>query len=156
MTTREGVIRELSSRHDPRLLKWEYKVILDTLQEQDEPVQVSELLEAINEKYETDNPLLDYNSLHYNVKALIEQGAVQNNNLSKKISINPDYITHKVQYLPVSNYCMWLLAISGAAFVFSLLEGGYGIKYTGMAIIIGTLYIIGQIRGSKFKIGKQK
>ena len=158
MPTREDLIKKLSSHHDPRLLKWEFKAILDTLQEQDEPIQISELLEAIDEKYETENePLLDYNSLHYNVKALIEQGAIQNftNSTTKKIEIHPDYITHEVQYLPVSNYCVWLLSFSGGAFILSLIYSGYGVAYTGLAFITGMFYVLAQMRGSEFKLKEQ-
>ncbi len=51
MVNRDDVINSLSRKYDPRAARWEYRAILDVLQEV-EPITVKDLVEAINEKYE--------------------------------------------------------------------------------------------------------
>lgn len=153
MPTREELITNLTKKSDLRA-DWRNRVILDTLQEFEEPCTIKELLDAISEKYPTqDEPLFNYSALHHIITtSLKNSGTILNNEVTKKIRINPEYITSEVRFLPVSNYCVALLALSGGAFVFSLVSG-YGILYTGMSIIVGILYILAQFLGSEFKIG---
>lgn len=154
MATREETIIQLTKKSDPRNLKWEFSVILDTLQEQEEPVKVSELVEEINEKFETDDaPLMDYNSVHYNTGELAKQGAILNNKLTTKIEIAPEYITSEVRFLPVSNYCVALLALSVVIWIFTLAFRQEYVTTTSIVLVVGMLYILLQHLGSEFKTG---
>jgi len=48
---KEELIKTLTQKKDPRSVKWENKVILDTLQEL-QSSQVSDIVKAVNDKFE--------------------------------------------------------------------------------------------------------
>lgn len=154
MPLREEVIAQLKKKSDLRA-DWKNRVVLDALQEFEEPCTIADLVEAINEKHPTDDkPLVDYNLLYPVIQtspaSLIKQGAVQNNSLTKKIKINPEYITAEVRFLPVSNYCVVILTLSVVAWVISLIADTM-IPTTSAVLLIGVLYVVGQHLGSEFK-----
>ena len=74
MRNREDVIIELQKKYDPRLARWEYRVIMDSLQDCKGTCTMKDLEKTIKEKYDCE--LFMYSSLYNQVQTLIEQGIV--------------------------------------------------------------------------------
>lgn len=149
--TKEQTIQELGSKFDPRSAKWENKAILDTLQEEPDGLNATDICAAINEKYECD--LFTYHPLYKNLQNLVQQDIIRYNGLNKRYYMNPEYITFEVKFLPLSNYCVWLFSISVLVLMASIYVKNTSMVNTSVGIVsIGALYLFGQYMGSEFKL----
>ena len=94
MVKKEDVILELQKKYDPRLARWEYRAIMDSLQDCDGNCTMKDLEGIITEKYGCE--LFTYNSLYNHVQTLIDQGVIVNNPVTKKlVCMFPDIPFHK-------------------------------------------------------------
>ena len=149
--TKEQTIEELGSKFDPRSVKWENKAILDTLQEEPEDVNATDLCAAINERYDCE--LFSYQSLYKNLQSLNQQGIIGYNALTKRYSISKEHITFEVKYLPISNFCVGLFGLSILILIGSMyIKNVIMINATTGAVLVGALYLLGQYMGSEFKL----
>lgn len=149
MTAREDVINTLSKMSDPRSERWEYRAVLDTLQEVN-PCKVADLLKAVNDRYDCE--LFTYHPLYSILRMLSEQGVVRMDRLNKNIRINPEYVTREVRYLPVSNYCFAIFTVSAALLMLAIVLNNMVVTAT-MVVVVGAMYLLGQYLGSEFKLG---
>lgn len=150
MPSREEIIKKISEHHDPRSTSWQNKVILDTLQEE-EPCNTTELQRAISEEFGCKD-LLTYHQVRDALLILHSRGIVKNDVLTKRFSIIPEYRTHNIKYLPISNYCVALWVLS--AITLTLIAYYNLSQYMLHAVIlvtVGSLYLIGQYLGSEFE-----
>lgn len=148
MTDRTEVIRSLSQKFDPRNTSWEFRAILDVLQDE-EALTVKELEMAICERYEC--TLFTYKQLYDLIQGMIKRDIIRNNPITKQYTINPEYQTKTIQYLPISTYSVVLLLLS----VGYLLTNLYLKRDLIMAIVVvvtGALYLLAQYLGAEFKI----
>lgn len=148
MMNREDVVKTLSRKFDPRSTSWEFRAILDVLQDE-EPITVKELETAICQRY--DCHLLTYKQLYDNIQAMLKKDIIRNNPITKQYTINPEYRTKNVQYLPISTYSVVLLMIS----IGNLLTNIYFKKELVLSIIIvltGALYLLAQYVGAEFNL----
>ncbi len=148
MINREEVIKVLSRKFDPRSISWEFRAILDVLQDE-EPLTVKELETAICQRYECD--LFTYKQLYDNIQGLIKKEIIINNPVTKQYTLIPEYRTKNIQYLPISTYSVVLLMIS----IGHLLTNIYLKHELVLSIIIvltGALYLLAQYMGSEFKV----
>jgi hypothetical protein len=143
---REKIISEITKKNDIRAIKPEYRLILDKLQD-DSPMSINELTQEINHDY--DFELFVYKQIWDNVRALIDLGAIKNNELTKQISINPEYILYP-ETLPISSYCVYIFAIS-AIFLLTSIATKTFLEISVSIFVAGLLYLAGQHYGSKFE-----
>ncbi len=150
MNNKESVIKELETEFDPRSARWENRAILDTLQETD-GVTAKGLCIAINKKYDAE--LFTYNSLYNQLQNLFQIEVIRYNALTKEYFVNKKYITWNVEYLPISNYSVWLFYISVFILSASLFINNQYLStiFTGI-VVVGALYLLGQYMGSEFKL----
>ena len=141
-----------SNPDDPRLKKWEYKIILDTLQDLDGS-DVKKLLDTINtvhkKNHKCDNDLFSYNGLYGIVGTL-----TQNNILivkNKIYYVSTEYVTSKVRYMPVSNYCVGIFLFSVLFMLYSLYTKS-NIQISVIFVMIGAVYIVTQMLGEEFNL----
>jgi len=153
---KDELIKTLTQKKDPRSVKWENKVILDTLQEL-QSSQVSDLLKAVNDTFECEPPLLTYNQLYSHLKGLLVDGIVNVNPITKQYSVKPEYITviEHTEYLPISNYCVMLFAVSLMGLVIASIAGVMVAQAAGL-VIAGGLYLFAQLVGSEFDYEERK
>ncbi len=147
MMNREEVIKVLSIKFDPRSISWEFRAILDVLQDE-EPMTVKELETAICQKYVRD--LFTYKQLYDNIQVLVKKEIITNNPVTKQYTVNPEYRTKNIQYLPISTYSVILLMLS----IGHLLTNIYFKNELVLSIIIvltGALYLLAQYMGAEFK-----
>ncbi len=149
MVNRDEVINSLSRKYDPRAARWEFRAILDVLQEV-EPITVKDLVKAINQKYNCE--LFTYNALYNHIQTLAALGVVKSN-LLKEFTILEEYVTNKteIEYIPVSNYNVAIFILSTIGLMASVYYK-YMVSTAVGVEVIGTLYILGQYLGSEFKI----
>ena len=147
---KEDIIKELAANNDPRSIKWEFRAILDTLQELDCPCPQPEIQEALEFKYGC-QIFDDYNHLYNNIQSLIKLGAVTTH--SKKYVINPKYSNLKIKNLPISNYSVALFSLSAMVFVVTAYLNLY-VQLSATAVIIGGIYLLAQYFGSEFELRK--
>lgn len=147
LNKREKILLDIKKKTDIRTVKPEFCIILDVL-ENVSPINRTDLLEevneATNENYGCD--LFTYKQLYDNLQLLIEHGAVNNDYITKEVSINPIYISPK--NMPVSNYCIYLFAISAVLLIISIAIGIY-INYTLIIFITNIVYLLLQYYGRK-------
>ncbi len=145
-----------SQPDDPRLKKWEYKIILDTLQEL-ESTDIKTLLDTINinhkKNHKCDRDLFSYNGLYGIV------GTLSVNNIisvtDKMYSVSPQYITSKIRYMPVSTYCVGIFLISVLSMIYSLYTNT-NIQASILFVMAGALYIAAQMFGEEFNFNNFK
>jgi len=89
---KEELIKTLTQKKDPRSVKWENRIMLDALQEL-QSSSVSDLLKAVNDKFECEPPLLTYNQLYSHLHGLLVDGIVEVNPITKQYSVKPEYVT---------------------------------------------------------------
>lgn len=148
MMNREDVVKTLSRKFDPRSTGWEFRAILDVLQDE-EPITVKELETAICQRY--DCPLLTYKQLYDNIQAMLKKDIIRNNPVTKQYTINPEYRTNNVKYLPISTYSVVLLMLS----IGNLITNIYFKNELVLSIIIvltGSLYLLAQYVGAEFNV----
>jgi len=148
MIDRTEVIHSLSQKFDPRNTSWEFRAILDVLQEE-EPLTVKELEIAIVERYEC--ALFTYKQLYDLIQGMIKRDIIRNNQITKQYTINPEYQTKTIQYLPISTYSVVLLLLS----VGYLLTNIYLKRDLILAIVVvvtGALYLLAQYLGAEFNM----
>ena len=148
MMNREEVIKVLSRKFDPRSISWEFRAILDVLQDE-EPMTVKELETAICQKYECD--LFTYKQLYDNIQGLVKKEIIINNPVTKQYTLIPEYRTKNIQYLPISTYSVILLMLS----IGNLLTNTYFKHDLVLSIIIvltGAMYLLAQYMGAEFKV----
>lgn len=150
MPTREEIIKKLSERYDPRSASEINTAILDTLQEE-EPCNVTNLRKAIDKKYDSTEEVFTYQQVRDALLILHSQGIVKNDALTKRFSVMPEYRTHEIRYLPVSNYCVALWTISGVALTIASYYD-YMMKQALLITMVGSLYVLGQLLGSEFEL----
>lgn len=148
MTSREEVISTLSKKFDPRSISWEFRAVLDVLQDE-EPATVKELETAINERYECE--LFTYKQLYNTVQAIMKMGVIKNNPLTKQYSISPEHRTTEVRYLPISTYSIILFALSILNLIFTIHQKNEILNAT-IIVLIGALYLLAQYMGSEFNL----
>ncbi|MDD5454192.1 MAG: hypothetical protein PHW62_01650 [Candidatus Ratteibacteria bacterium] len=148
MNERDEVVKSLSRKFDPRSISWEFRAILDALQDE-EPITAKELENAICRKY--DCHLLPYKQLYDNIQAMVKKDIIRGNPITKQYAINPEYRTENVRYLPISTYSVVLLMLS----IGNLLVNVYLMSELTVSIIIvltGALYLLAQYVGSEFDV----
>ena len=148
MMNRDEVIKVLSRKFDPRSISWEFRAILDVLQDE-EPMTVKELEIAICQKYECE--LFTYKQLYDNIQGLVKKEIIINNPVTKQYTINQEYRTKNIQYLPISTYSVILLMLS----IGNLLSNIYFKHDLVLSIIIvltGAMYLLAQYMGAEFKV----
>ncbi|MDP1721988.1 MAG: hypothetical protein Q8L37_02155, partial [Candidatus Gottesmanbacteria bacterium] len=142
------VVKTLSRKFDPRSIGWEFRSILDVLQDE-EPITVKELETAICQRY--DCHLLTYKQLYDNIQGMLKKDIIRNNPITKQYTINPEYRTKNVQYLPISTYSVGLLMLS----IGNLLTNIYFKNELVLSIIIvltGAMYLLAQYVGAEFNV----
>ena len=147
---REKIISEISKKYNIRAKKPEYHIILDALQILS-PTTITELLEEINDSYDCE--IFTYKQLYDNVTTLVKLGIIENNNFTKQISINPDYISYP-ESLPISSYCIYIFSISAIFLIVSLTTKTM-LSVSLTAFVVGLLYLLAQHSGSKFDFKRQ-
>ncbi len=142
---REKIFSEISKKYNIRAKRPEYHIILDVLQTLS-PTTINELVEEINDSYDCE--IFTYKQLYDNVTILIKLGIIENNNLTKQISINPDYISYP-ESLPISSYCIYIFSISAIFLIVSLATKTM-LSVSLSVFVAGLLYLFAQHFGSKF------
>lgn len=147
-----------SQPDDPRLKKWEYKIILDTLQEL-ENADIPTLLKTINTNHQElhgcKNELFNYNKLYSYLNVLLSENVIlTDKNFSvRTYSVSPNYSTVKLKYLPISNYCVYIFSISVLLLLYSTYIN-YMTTTTTQIVMVGAVYILGQMIGTEFDYKK--
>ena len=87
-------------------------------------------------------PLLTYNQLYSHLHGLLVDGIVDVNPITKQYSVKPEYITviEHTQYLPISNYCVMLFALSLLGLIAASLSSVMVAQAAGL-IIAGGLWV---------------
>jgi len=148
MINRKDVIKTMSQKFDPRSISWEFRVILDVLQDE-EPLTAKELETAICQKYECD--LFTYKQLYDNIQGLVKKGVIINNVITKKYTINPEYRTKNIQYLPISTYSVILLIVS-IGYLLTNIYLKHELILSIIIVLTGALYLLAQYMGAEFNI----
>jgi len=151
-TKKNRYLQLVAQKTDVRSKKPEFRIILDTLQDLS-PTTLQDLLDEIN--IICDCEMFTYNSLHYHINALRGLGAIKQNDVTKEISISSDHITKEIRYLPISSYCVAMLGISTTFLIYSVYTN-YMVVQSTTAVLIGTIYIAGQLFGNEFSLQKLK
>ncbi len=147
-----------SNPDDPRLKKWEYKLILDTLQEL-ENADIPTLLKSINTNHQhlhkCNNELFNYNRLYSYLTLLIEEKIIITNKQFsvRTYSVSPEYTTIKLKYLPLSNYCVYIFAFSVLLLIYSIYIN-YMTNVVIQMVMVGAVYIFSQMIGTEFDYKK--
>lgn len=141
---RQKLFLEISKKENIRSIKPEYRIILDILQTIS-PTTRQELLEEINNTY--DFEIFTYNQLYPHLMFLIELGAIKNNDETKQISINSDYISNKT--LLISKYSIGVFAISAIFLIISLIKN-FKVDASVSAFLVGIIYLLIQQYDNKF------
>ncbi len=76
MKNREDVIIELLKKYDPRSARWEYRAIMDSLQDCEDTCTMKDLERVVKEKYDCD--LFTYSSLYNQVQSLLYPDLIHN------------------------------------------------------------------------------
>lgn len=142
---RENIFLDVSKRDNIRSKKPEYRLILDALQTIS-PTTIKELQEEINNDYNFE--LFTYKQLYDNIQALVYVGVIENDTITKQISINPDYISYP-ESLPISSYCIYIFSISAIFLIVSLATKTM-LSISLPVFVVGIFYLIAQHFGSKF------
>lgn len=148
MMNREETIKVLSTKIDPRSISWEFRAILDVLQDE-EPMTVKELETAIRQRYECD--LFTYKQLYDNIQGLVKKEIIINNSITKQYTVNPEYRTKNIQYLPVSTYSVVLLMLSIGHLLTNIILK-HDLVMSIIIVLTGALYLLAQYMGAEFKI----
>ena len=148
MMNREEVIKVLSRKFDPRSISWEFRAVLDVLQDE-EPMTVKELETAICQKYDCD--LFTYKQLYDNIQALVKKEIIMNNPVTKQYTVNPEYRTKNIQYLPISTYSVVLLMLS-IGHLLTNIYFKHDLVLSIIIVLIGAMYLLAQYVGAEFKI----
>lgn len=145
-----------SQPDDPRLKKWEYKIILDTLQEL-ESTDIKTLLDTINTNHKKvhncNKDLFSYSSLYGIVGTLTINDIIEVKD--KKYSVSPEHVTSKLRYMPISTYCVAIFTLSVVFMIYSFYEKT-NIQASILFVIAGALYIIAQMFGEEFSFNNFK
>lgn len=144
---REKIFSEIAKKYGIRAVKPEYHIILNVLQS-NSPTTIKELQDEINSDY--DFEMFTYKQLYSNVKALSELKIIKNNNLTKQISINPEYISYP-EGLSIPFYMMYIFSVSAIFMIISFATKTMMIVSLSI-FLVGILYIIAQHYGSKFNL----
>ncbi len=147
LNKKEKILLDIKRKTDIRTIKPEFGIILDVL-EGISPINKTDLLEEVNEATNEiyGCELFTYKQLYDNLQLLIEHGAVNNDYVTKRVSINPIYISQK--NMPISNYCVYLFTISAILLIISIPTGIY-IKYTFTIFIANIIFLLSQYYGKK-------
>jgi predicted transcriptional regulator len=146
MISREDVIITLSKKLDPRSISWEFRAILDVLQDE-EPITVKELESAICKKYDCE--LFTYKQLYDIIQTLVKQNVIKNNPVTKQYCIAPEYRTKEVRYLPISTYSLVLLLLSVGNLIMTIPQKEDP-TIALIMVLIGALYLLAQYIGAEF------
>lgn len=147
-----------SNPDDPRLKKWEYKIILDTLQEL-ENADIPILLKVINtnhrELHKCNSELFNYNRLYSHLNVLLQEEIITTNKhfSVRTYSVSPIYATIKLKYLPISNYCIYIFALSVLLLIYSIYVN-YMMSAITQVVVVGAIYILSQMIGTEFDYKK--
>ncbi len=145
-----------SQPDDPRHKKWEYKIILDTLQGM-ESSDIKTLLDTINSNHKKSHScnkdLFSYSGLYGIVGTLSSNNILSVNN--KLYSVSPEYITSTVRYMPVSKYCIAIFLFSVLFMIYSLYTKT-NIQVSILLVMAGALYIVAQMLGEEFNFNNFK
>ncbi len=145
-----------SQPDDPRLKKWEYKMILDTLQEL-ESSDIKTLLDTINinhkQTHNCNKDLFSYSGLYGIVGTLSSNNIITVSN--KMYSVSPQYVTSKLRYMPVSTYCVAIFTLSVLFMLYSLYDKT-NIQASILFVMAGALYMVAQMFGEEFNFNNFK
>lgn len=147
-----------SKSDDPRTKRWEYKTIIDTLQDL-ENADIPTLLKAINTNHQElhgcNGELFNYNKLYSHLNSLLQEKVILTNKQFsvRTYSVSPEHATIKLKYLPVSNYSIYIFAFSVLLLVYFIYMK-YMINNIVQVVMIGAVYIFSQIIGTEFDYKK--
>lgn len=160
LQSREETLTDLSRNTDPRHERPEFRAIITAAEDSNgEGVTIKELLSAVNAKYPCNPPLLTDKQLRSHMEMLVLNGVFlpskQFQILNRRYTLNPKYVTKRVEYLPVSTYCIALFFIFVLAFAGSVIINRY-IMESLAALVIGFMFIVAQHFGSEFTLVKRE